>query len=49
MTNSRGYALVPYLRPYRANRILLDTRNVDNSVDIDGSVQQVYPPPGCGG
>ncbi|WP_133622201.1 fimbria/pilus outer membrane usher protein [Erwinia sp. LJJL01] len=47
VTNSRGYALVPYLRPYRANRILLDTRNVDNSVDIDGSVQQVYPRQGA--
>ncbi len=43
VTNERGYALVPYLRPYRANRILLDVRNVSNNVDIDGRVQQVYP------
>lgn len=47
VTNSRGFALVPYLRPYRANRILLDTRNVDNDVDIDGRVQQVYPRQGA--
>ncbi|WP_075182833.1 fimbria/pilus outer membrane usher protein [Pantoea sp. 1.19] len=47
VTNSRGYALVPYLRPYRANRVLLDTRNVDNRVDIDGRVQQVYPRQGA--
>lgn len=47
VTNSRGYALVPYLRPYRANRVLLDVRNVSNSVDIDGRVQQVYPRQGA--
>lgn len=46
-TNSRGYALVPYLTPYRRNRIALDTEHLGMEVDIDNGVTQAIPTRGA--
>ncbi len=43
LTDTRGYSLVPYVQPYRRNRISLDTRNLDASTDIDNGVTTVIP------
>lgn len=42
-TNQRGYSVVPYLRPYRSNRIILDTRNTDNDTVIASGVTELVP------
>lgn len=42
-TNARGYSLVPYLTPYRHNRITLDTDHLGLEVDIENSVSQAVP------
>ncbi|MFN3070505.1 fimbria/pilus outer membrane usher protein [Serratia sp. J2] len=42
-TNQRGYSVVSYLRPYRANRIILDTRNTDNDTVIASGVTELVP------
>jgi outer membrane usher protein len=42
-TNNRGYALIPYLQPYRVNRVVLDTDQLDPNVEIDNGVTQVVP------
>ncbi|APC19158.1 ferrous iron transporter B [Pseudomonas frederiksbergensis] len=42
-TNDRGYALIPYLQPYRVNRVILDTNQLDPNVEIDNGVTQVVP------
>ncbi|MHC8339513.1 fimbria/pilus outer membrane usher protein [Pseudomonas sp. HLT2-19-2] len=42
-TNSKGYSLVPYVQPYRKNRISLDTSRLDNNTDIDRGVATVVP------
>jgi outer membrane usher protein len=42
-TNSRGYALVPYLRPYRYNQIALNTEQLGPEVEIDNGSAQVVP------
>jgi outer membrane usher protein len=42
-TNRQGYALVPYLTPYRSNRIVLNTDHLGAEVDIDNSVALVVP------
>ncbi|CAN2971404.1 outer membrane usher protein [Pseudomonas sp. PM2] len=43
LTNSKGYALVPYVTPYRKNRVALDTSELDTRVDIDEGVTNVVP------
>ncbi|MGH8447852.1 fimbria/pilus outer membrane usher protein, partial [Pseudomonas sp.] len=43
LTNKKGYALVPYVMPYRKNRVALDTSELDTSVDIDEGVTNVVP------
>lgn len=43
LTNSQGYSVIPYLQPYRKNRISLDTSQLDNDVDIDSGVTTVIP------
>ncbi|MCP1511299.1 fimbria/pilus outer membrane usher protein [Pseudomonas rhodesiae] len=43
VTNKKGYALVPYVTPYRKNRIAVDTRAVDTNVDIAEGVSNVTP------
>ena len=42
-TDRHGYALVPYLRPYRSNQIELQTDQVGPEVEIDNGVTQVVP------
>jgi outer membrane usher protein len=42
-TNERGYALVPYLRPYRTNQIALETDQMGPEVEIDNGATQVVP------
>jgi outer membrane usher protein len=42
-TNRRGYALVPSLRPYRFNQIVLETEQLGPEVEIDNGTLQVVP------
>jgi outer membrane usher protein len=42
-TNDRGYALIPYLQPYRVNRVILDTNQLDPNIEIENGVTQVVP------
>ncbi|EAP0878304.1 fimbrial biogenesis outer membrane usher protein [Salmonella enterica subsp. enterica] len=46
-TDWRGYAVVPYVNPYRKNRIALDTSTLGDGVDIDTAVQTVTPTQGA--
>lgn len=43
LTNARGYALVPYLTPYRKNRVSLTTHDMDPNVDIENGVAHLVP------
>lgn len=42
-TNARGYALVPYLRPYRVNQIELDTDQLGPDIELENGTTQVVP------
>ncbi|NBA97395.1 fimbria/pilus outer membrane usher protein [Pseudomonas sp. R5(2019)] len=42
-TNARGYALLPYLQPYRSNLVQLETDQLGPEVEIDNGAQQVIP------
>jgi len=42
-TNAKGYSLVPYVQPYRRNRISLDTSKLDTNTDIESGVSSVTP------
>ncbi|NWL23406.1 fimbria/pilus outer membrane usher protein [Pseudomonas umsongensis] len=42
-TNEHGYALVPYLRPYRINHIVLQTDQLGPEVEIDNGTTVVVP------
>lgn len=42
-TDSRGYAIVPSLAPYRENEIALDTATLANEVDLTEPVQKSVP------
>ncbi|BAN55757.1 MULTISPECIES: fimbria/pilus outer membrane usher protein [Pseudomonas] len=42
-TNAQGYALVPYLRPYRLNSLVLQTDDLSPEVVIGNASQQVVP------
>ncbi|NIF20386.1 fimbria/pilus outer membrane usher protein [Candidatus Pantoea multigeneris] len=46
-TDWRGYAVVPYVSPYRRNRIALDTGTLAENVDIDTNTQTVIPTKGA--
>ncbi|KTB66905.1 ferrous iron transporter B [Pseudomonas viridiflava ICMP 13104] len=46
-TDDRGYALVPYLRPYRYNQIALQTDQLGPEVEIDNGSTQVVPARGA--
>ncbi|WPJ99403.1 fimbria/pilus outer membrane usher protein [Pseudomonas putida] len=46
-TNSRGYALLPYLQPYRTNSVVLETDRLDPDVEIDNGIAQVVPRQGA--
>lgn len=42
-TDSSGYALIPYLTPYRKNRVSLDTSGLDQNTEIENGVSNVVP------
>lgn len=42
-TNARGYALAPYLRPYRVNHLELKTDQLGPEVEIDNATAQLVP------
>ncbi|WP_248797032.1 fimbria/pilus outer membrane usher protein [Pseudomonas sp. MWU13-2105] len=42
-TNDRGFALVPSLRPYRANSLTLQSDQLGPEVEIDNGTAQVVP------
>jgi len=42
-TNARGYALLPYLQPYRNNAVVLETDRLGPDVEIDNGIAKVVP------
>lgn len=46
-TDWRGYTVVPWLSPYKRNRITLEPDSLNDDVDITDSVQQVVPTAGA--
>ncbi|EAT6372242.1 fimbrial biogenesis outer membrane usher protein, partial [Salmonella enterica] len=46
-TDRYGYAVVPYVNPYKKNRIALDTSTLSDDVEIDTAVQSVTPTQGA--
>ncbi|MFG0409672.1 fimbria/pilus outer membrane usher protein [Pseudomonas sp. FYR_11] len=42
-TNAKGYALVPHLRPYRLNQLVLDTDQLAPDVEIVNATADVVP------
>ncbi|EJM69721.1 fimbria/pilus outer membrane usher protein, partial [Pseudomonas sp. GM55] len=46
-TNDRGYALAPYLQPYRQNQVTLQTDQLGPEVEIDNGTAQVVPTRGA--
>lgn len=46
-TDWRGYAVVPFLNPYKNNRIALRTETLEEDVDITNAVQTVIPTTGA--
>ncbi|KPA93040.1 P pilus assembly protein, porin PapC [Pseudomonas asplenii] len=42
-TGRNGFAVVPYVQPYRANWVSLDTRRLGADVEVDNAVVQVVP------
>lgn len=45
--DGRGYAVVPYLTPYRLNEIILDPKGLPLSVELQATSQQVAPHAGA--
>jgi len=41
--NSRGQVLVPYLSPYRKNRVQLETTQMADGVELKGNIKEVVP------
>lgn len=46
-TNNQGYAVVPYITPYRKNRISLDTSNLPKDIDLLDDTETVIPTSGA--
>lgn len=42
-TASNGYAILPYVQPYRTNWVSLDTRQLGADVELENAVTQVVP------
>ena len=42
-TNAKGYALIPHLRPYRLNQLVLDTNQLDPDIEIVNATANVVP------
>ncbi|MBO2675581.1 fimbrial biogenesis outer membrane usher protein [Shewanella algae] len=47
LTDGRGYAVVPYVSPYRKNRIALDTQTMASNVDMNINTKMVIPTKGA--
>lgn len=41
--NKSGYAVIPYVTPYRLNEIVLNPENMSLDVELDGSSQRIAP------
>ncbi|MFC0226930.1 fimbria/pilus outer membrane usher protein [Serratia aquatilis] len=41
--DSRGYAILPYLRPYRVNAVEIDPKGADDDIVFDKTVANVVP------
>ena len=41
--NNSGYAVVPYITPYRLNTVTLDPRDMSNEVELQTTTRQVAP------
>lgn len=46
-TDSRGYAVVPYVTTYRKNRVALDSETLPDDVDMEVNTQTVIPTKGA--
>ena len=46
-TDWRGYAIVPYLTPYRRTTVRLDTSTLADNAEVDSSTAQVVPTEGA--
>lgn len=46
-TDSRGYAVLPYVTPYRRNSVGLDTTSLGANIDIDDNIKDVIPTRGA--
>ncbi|NTZ46215.1 fimbrial biogenesis outer membrane usher protein [Lelliottia aquatilis] len=46
-TDFRGYALLPYVTPYRRTSVGLDTTTMGNTVDISDNIKDVIPTRGA--
>lgn len=46
-TDSRGYAVVPYLSAYRRTTVSLDTQSLRDDADVENSTSQVVPTAGA--
>lgn len=45
--DARGYAVVPYLTPYRVNEVVLDPKGMSIDVELQGTSQRVVPQAGA--
>lgn len=45
--DGRGYAIVPYLRPYRSNTVDIDPRQLSTSVELKSTSTEVVPRAGA--
>lgn len=46
-TNNAGYALIPYVSPYRKNTISIDTTTLPENTEMDLTSQSIYPSRGA--
>ncbi|EIX6432901.1 fimbrial biogenesis outer membrane usher protein [Salmonella enterica] len=46
-TDWRGYAVVPYLTPYRRTTVRLDTSTLEDNAEVDATTAQVVPTEGA--
>lgn len=43
LTNKEGFAIAPYMRPYRINHLELQTDDLDPTIEIENGTAQVVP------
>jgi outer membrane usher protein len=46
-TDSKGFAVVPYVTPYRQNSLSLDTATLNNNTDVLNDTRTVVPTKGA--